>query len=100
MDGSSANASINDGDVTLTLLFHFNDAGLIESVRAGARGGMVGKEMLMRPWECGLSDYQPQDGMLIPMAGEAAWIQPGGRKTYFHGTVKTMTFEWAPKTYP
>ncbi len=95
VDGASANASINDGAVTLTLLFHFNDAGLIDSVRAEARGGMVGKEMLMRPWECGLSDYQLQDGMLIPMAGEAAWIQPEGRTTYFKGAITSLRYEVA-----
>jgi len=30
----------------------FNDAGLIESVRAEARGAMVGSEVVMMPWEC------------------------------------------------
>ena len=95
VDGSSANASINDGDVTLTLLFHFNDAGLIDSVRAEARGGMVGKEMVMRPWECGLSNYQMRDGMTVPMSGEAAWVRPDGRKTYFMGSVKSIAYEYA-----
>ena len=94
VDGTSATARIVEGSVTLTLLFHFNDAGLIDSVRAEARGGMVGKKMLMRPWECGLSDYQQRDGMLIPMAGEAAWIETEGRKTYFRGNVKTLSYEW------
>ena len=98
VDGTSANASINDGPLTLTLLFHFNDAGLIDSVRAQARGGMVGKEMVMRPWECGLSNYQVRNGMTVPISGEAAWVQPDGRKTYFRGSVKTLTYEWAPRT--
>jgi hypothetical protein len=99
VDGTSANATITDGSLALTLLFHFNDASLIDSVRAEARGGMVGKEMLMRPWECGLSNYQQKDVMLIPMAGEATWIRSDGRKTYFHGTVKTLTYEWASRTH-
>ncbi len=98
VDGTSAEATINDGSVTLTLLFHFNDAGLIDSVRAEARGGMVGKEMLMRPWECGLSDYQVRDGMTVPISGTAAWVLPGGPKTYFHGTVKSLIYEWAART--
>ena len=97
VDGTSANATIVDGSVTLTLLFHFNDAGLIDSVRAEARAGMVGKEMVMRPWECGLSDYQVRDGMTVPISGTAAWMRPDGRKTYFRGTVKTLTYEWAPR---
>jgi hypothetical protein len=98
VDATSAKATIVDGSITLTLLFHFNDAGLIDSVRAEARGGMIGKEMVMRPWECGLSDYQVRDGMTVPMRGEAAWVQPDGRKTYFHGTVKTLTYQWLPRT--
>ena len=98
VDGTSAKASIKDGSVTLSLLFRFNDAGLIDSVRAEARGGMVGKEMLMRPWECGLSDYQVRDGMTVPISGTAAWVLPDGSKTYFHGTVKSLTYEWAPGT--
>ena len=95
VDGTSAKATIADGSVTLTLLFHFNDAGLIDSVRAEARGGMVGKEMVMRPWECGLSNYQVRDGMTVPISGEAAWMRPDGRKTYFIGSVKSMAYEFA-----
>ena len=95
VDGTSANATIVDGSITLTLLFHFNDAGLIDSVRAEARGGMVGKEMVMRPWECGLSNYQVQGGMTVPMSGEAAWVRPDGRKTYFIGSIKSMAYEFA-----
>ena len=95
VDEHSANASINDGPLTLILLFHFNDIGLIDSVRAEARGGMVGKEMLMRPWECGLSNYQVCNGMTVPITGEAAWVRPDGRKTYFVGSVKSMAYEFA-----
>ena len=95
VDGTSAKATVMDGPVTLTLLFHLNDAGLIDSVRAVAQGGMVAEEMVMRSWECGPSGYQQQDGMLSPMVGKAARIRSGGRKTYFHGNVKMLTFEWA-----
>ncbi len=98
VDDASANATIVDGPITLTLLFRFNDAGLIASVRAEARGAGVGKDgaMLMLPWDCGLSDYQPQDGMLIPMAGEAAWVRPEGRKAYFVGQVQKLRYEFLP----
>jgi hypothetical protein len=98
VDDASANATIVDGRITLTLLFRFNDAGLIASVRAEARGAGVGKDgaMLMLPWDCGLSDYRPQDGMLIPMAGEAAWVRPEGRKAYFVGNVQKLRYEFLP----
>ena len=96
VNATSAQASIGDGATTLRVLFHFNEMGLIDSVRAEARGGMVGKEMLMRPWECGLSDYLVPDGITAPISGTAAWALPGGPKTYFHGTVTKLSYQWAP----
>ncbi len=96
VDDASANASIVDGPITLTLLFRFNEAGLIASVRAESRGAGVGKDMVMLPWDCVYSDYQPQDGMLIPMTGEAAWMRPEGRKAYFVGNVKKLSHEFVP----
>jgi hypothetical protein len=98
VDDASANATIVDGPITLTLLFRFNDAGLIASVHAQARGAGVGKDghMLMLPWDCGLSDYRRQDGMLIPMAGEAAWVRPEGRKAYFVGHVQKLRYAFLP----
>jgi hypothetical protein len=95
VDNASANASVIDGPLTLTLLFRFNDAGLIASVRAESRGAGVGKDMVMLPWDCRFSDYRPLDGMLIPMGGEAAWMRPEGRKAYFVGTVTSLTCEFS-----
>jgi hypothetical protein len=98
VDHASANATLVDGPITLTLLFRFNEAGLIASVRAEARGAGVGKDgvMVMLPWDCALSDYRPQGGMLMPMTGEAAWVRPEGRKVYFVGHVKTLRHELLP----
>lgn len=96
VDEASANATIVDGPITLTLLFRFNQAGLIASVRAESRGAGVGKDMVMLPWDCGFADYQRQDGMLIPMTGEAAWVRPEGRKVYFVGHVKKLSYEFLP----
>jgi hypothetical protein len=95
VDAQSANASIADGPLALTMLFRFNDAGLIDSVRAEARGGMVGNNLVMMPWECCLSDYQLRDGMMVPITGEAAWIRPDGRKPYFRGTITSLSYEFA-----
>ena len=96
IDDASANATIVDGPLTLTLLFRFNEAGLITSARAEARGAMVGKEMVKIPWEGSWSDYQARDGMMVPVTGEAAWLRPEGRKPYFRGTLTSLTFEFSP----
>jgi hypothetical protein len=96
VDDASARATIVDGPITLTLLIRFNDAGLIASLHAASRGAGVGKDgaMLMLPWDCALSGYHPQDGMLIPRIGEAAWVRPEGRKVYFVGQVRTLRYEF------
>jgi hypothetical protein len=98
VDDAAANATLVDGPIALTLLFRFDEAGLITSVHAESRGAGVGKDgvMLMLPWDCALSNYLPQDGMLIPMAGEAAWVRPEGRKVYFVGHVKTLRYGYLP----
>jgi hypothetical protein len=96
LDDRSANATVAEGPLTLTLLFRFNDAGLIDSFRAEARGAMVGKEMVMAPWEGRWSNYQTRDGMTVPFTGEVAWMRPEGRKPYFRGTVTSLTYELSP----
>jgi hypothetical protein len=96
LDEHSAAASITDGALTLTLLFRFNGAGLIDSVRAEARGGLVGDTIVNMPWECSLADYQGRDGMIVPLAGEAAWVRPEGFKPYFRGKTTSLSYEFAP----
>jgi hypothetical protein len=96
VDDASANATIVDGPITLTLLFRFNEAGLIGSFRSEARGGMVGKEIVMAPWEGNWSNYQTRDGMTVPFTGEVAWMRPEGRKPYFVGSVTSLVYEFSP----
>ena len=96
VDDASANATIVDGPITLTLLFRFNDSGLIDSFRAESRGAGVGNEMVMLPWEGRWSNYQVRDGMTVPFTGEVAWIRPEGPKPYFVGTVTSLTYQFSP----
>jgi len=96
LDDASANATIVDGPLALTLRFSFNNAGLIDSVRAEARGAMVDKKMVMAPWEGRWSNYQARNGMIVPMTGEAAWLRSEGRKPYFLGTVTSLAYEFSP----
>ena len=96
IDDRSANATIVDGPLTLTLLFRFNDAGLIDSFRAEARGGIVGEKMVMAPWEGNFTNYQTRDGVTVPFTGEVAWLRPEGRKPYFRATVTALTYEFSP----
>lgn len=95
VDDRSANASLVDGPISLTLLFRFDQAGLITSVHADARGAWVGKDMIMLPWDCRVSNYQVRDGMMVPTRGEAAYLRPEGRKSYFVGNLTSLAYEFS-----
>ncbi len=98
VDEASANATLVDGPITLTLLIRFNETGLIASLHADARGVGPDKDgvMVMLPWDCTWSDYRPCGGMLVPMAGGVAWLRPEGRKAYFVGNVQALQYEFLP----
>ncbi|MDZ7332363.1 MAG: hypothetical protein ONB13_06225 [candidate division KSB1 bacterium] len=95
VDESSAKATLRDGAISLTLLFRFNSENLIESVRAEERGRAVKGQVIPTPWEGRWSDYQFRDAMLIPTAGEVAWILPEGSKPYWRGQISQIHFEFA-----
>ena len=92
MDDHSANATLVDGPISLTLLFRFDDAGLITSVHADARGSGVGKDMVMLPWDCSVSNYQLRHGMLVPTRGGAG----RGAKPYFVADLTSLVYEFSP----
>ncbi|MDH7515332.1 MAG: hypothetical protein QHI48_05625 [Bacteroidota bacterium] len=95
IDAVSAKATLEDGGIALTMVFRFDEKGLIESVRAEARGRTVGGAVVPTPWEGRWRDYAIRDGMLIPLEGEVAWILPDGPKPYWRGRIENIAYEWA-----
>ncbi len=91
VDDRSANATLVDGPISLTLLFRFDDAGLITSVHADARGSGVGKDMVMLPWDCSVSNYELRDGMMVPTRGGAG----KSGKPYFVGELTSLVYEFS-----
>ena len=95
VDDHSAQATLRDGDLSVTLRFHFDSEDMIDTVRAEARGRGVGAGAVAMPWQCRLWNYATRDGMLVPLQGEAAWITPTGTKTYWRGKITKMCYEFA-----
>jgi hypothetical protein len=95
VDDHHAEATMQDGDLRLTMTFAFDDQGQMIAGRAAARGRTVGREIIMTPWEGRWSDYRVQDGMRVPMAGEVAWLTSDGRKPYWRGTITALHYEFA-----
>jgi hypothetical protein len=99
VDDRSANATLVDGGLSVTMRVAFDSAGMIESSRFEARGAMNddkrGNKTGPTPWEGRWSDYQERHGMRLPMTGEAAWLPSNGRKPYFRGSVTALVLEFA-----
>ena len=94
-NGFSANATLQDGETAVTLLFCFDENGLIESARAEARGRTVAGVAIPTPWECRWSKYELRDAMCIPTGGEVAWLLPEGPQPYFRGRITSLSYEFA-----
>lgn len=92
VDDHSANATLVDGPISLSLLFRFDEAGQITSIHADARGSGVGRDMVMLPWDCNVSNYQLRHGMMVPIRGEVA----KGNKPYFVGALTSLAYEFSP----
>ena len=96
IDAVSAEASLKDGETTATLLFRFAENGLIQSVRAKARGRTVAGTVIPTPWEGQWKNYELRDGMLIPTEGEVAWVLPDGPNPYWRGRITSLTYKFDP----
>lgn len=95
VDARSARATLVDGAIAVTLHFGFGDDGVIETLRAEARGRTVGGRSVPTPWQGRFWNYEMRDGMRVPLDGEVAWVLPGGPKPYWRGHVVAMAHEFA-----
>jgi len=95
VDDHSARATLNDGDISVALLFSFNTSGLIESVRTEERGRLVDGKMIPTPWEGRFWNYKERDGMHVPFDGEVSWILKTGAKPYWRGHVTHIKYDFA-----
>ncbi len=97
VDDTSARATLQDGETTATLLFRFNEEGLIESVRAEARGRNVDGRIIPTPWEGRFWSYERRDGMYVPLEGEVAWLLYEGPQPYWRGRISKIGYEFTPQ---
>lgn len=95
VDEGSADATLVDAAVEVTLRFRFDAAGHMASVRADARGRGSGASMRLLPWEGRWSDHRVHEGMTVPFAGEVAWVLPQGPRPYWRGTLTALDIDWA-----
>jgi hypothetical protein len=95
VDEHSARATLKDGDITLSLLFRFNAAGLIDTVLAESRAQMAGGKVTHAPWQCRVWNYALRDSMHVPLDAEAAWVMAEGTRPYWRGHINKLSYEFA-----
>ena len=88
VDASQARATLRDGDITVSLPFRFDEEGLISTVYAEARH----RNGTPTPWQGRFWDYAWREGMLVPLAGEVAWVLPEGEKPYWRGRIEQIAY--------
>lgn len=96
VDDRSAYATLTEGNISVTMRFTFNESGLIETVRAEARGRMVSGEIVQTPWQGRFWNYDERDHMRVPLDGEVAWLLPAGAKPYWRGRIIEIAYEFTP----
>jgi len=95
IDGVSATATLADGATTVSLVFRFDEKGLISGVRAAARTRTVNGALVATPWQGRFWNYELRDGMRVPLEGEVAWELPEGSWPYWRGRVTGITYDFA-----
>ena len=91
----SANATLNEGDHNITMLFTFDERGLIDTVRVEARPRTVHGKVVPTPWQGHFWNYVERGGMRVPLDGEVAWLPPEGSKPYWRGHTNEISYEFA-----
>ncbi len=95
VDDRSAYATLEEGDISITMLFTFNEEGVIDTVHAEARGRGVGDEIVPTPWHGRFWNYEERGGMRVPLDGEVAWLLPEGEKPYWRGHISEIRYQSA-----
>jgi hypothetical protein len=94
VDDRSADATLTDGNISVTLRFRFGSDGLIEGVTADARDRTVGDTTEPTPWDGRFSNYQRHQGILVPMDGDVGWILADRRLSYWRGHIEAVTYRF------
>jgi len=94
VDDRSARATLEDGGTSVTMLFAFDERGLIDTVSAEERGRTVGGDVVPTPWRGRFWNYAERGGMLVPMSGEVAWLPPEGEEPYWRGHITEISHEF------
>ncbi len=96
IDEHAAQATLSDGEHTVSLVFLFDAQNLVCGVRSAARARAVNGTMVATPWQGRFWNYAWRGGMQIPLEGEVAWELPQGLWPYWRGQLTHIAHGWVP----
>nr|WP_228546386.1 DUF6544 family protein [Halegenticoccus tardaugens] len=89
IDDRSARATLEHGDVTASLVFHFDDEHRITRVTTERYRQ---EDDTYAPWTGYFREYEEQHGILIPTEAEVEWNLPEGDLPYWRATIEEITY--------
>ncbi|MFB9245791.1 hypothetical protein IV454_17795 [Massilia antarctica] len=95
IDAQHARATLIDGAHTVSLVFRFDQHGLVEGIRADARGRAIDGKTVPTSWSGRFWGYRTVGTMLVPRNGEVAWELPEGLQPYWRGEVQRVVYAFA-----
>ena len=90
-DDRSASVTIRDGRTAVTLLFEFDDSGMVTTV-SGDRYQENNGSYTMKPWLIRCDEAGEFSGITIPARCEVAWLNNGVAEPYWRGRISTMKY--------
>lgn len=90
IDDRSARATVVDGDVTATAVFHVDEEGYVRRVTADRYRQDIDA---VAPWVGHYRAYETRGGMEIPTQAEVAWDTADGEVPYWRGTITEIDYQ-------
>jgi len=94
IDSTRALATLTDSGITISLEFHFNEAGEATGVFTQERYYEEDGKYKLETWRGYHSKYQEINGMRIPLEGEVEWQLPSGRLPYWKGRIINVEYDF------
>lgn len=96
VDDTTAEATLRDGDVQVSVQFRFDAAGDLVGMWVPARPRVDAGVSRDLPWVGRFREHRDVDGYRIPGAGEVAWVVDGVEVPYWRGRLTSVRFRTAP----
>lgn len=94
VDEHSAVAELTDQHTTVSMTFHFDEAGDVIRL-TGDRYHSDKGVYTLRPWIVTCAEHESHNGVRVPTVCEVAWQMPSGLQPYWRGRISNVRYEFS-----